>query len=749
MLQLLSARYFKIFNIKYIILLSICSCPFLSLADASTENILVDIENKEKILLVEENVQPIEPFSDWGSDRNTLESTNHVTKSVIHQLFDDLNMIAKIYYNEILSPPLETSIIDLRLHDFQNYTRVAINQLEKYVLEWLSLDESKLFFYERWKSRIGNKKGKVRKSFTLCSTDSPYEHQNTYSLIREVGFKDKVADYPQILQLFNVCLQVYIDHQSQGESPYKILAHINSIMSFFDRSYSFNNKFLLEAIPSNFHSYCINEKRDFLLTFINQYFSKKISERMLLFQSSSYQCLFEKISKYHKNHKLHSIFTLYESLESMVDKEGQHFLPFDIPLNAIEGSIILEDLSCLSLNHKNIDNFQLEVDVANIVQGVGKPKKRSESCEDADDERDVSHRTQNTPFLNSRSLVKPHRSPIGFEIDEMEIYIKERVMGQDVAISSLCTLIHQHYTSLYVNQLMQKQKKYMSGLTTEMIPVRKSNILIMGDTGTGKTLTLETVENFIKHKKLDFAVSKFNAASLTRTGYTGPSVSNIFYELYEKSGKNLEKAQTALVFIDEIDKIFGVSQSTGRDIGGVSVQNELLAILQGCTLTLNVEGKKKSTDILFNTENILFICGGAFSMIPQSIKNIKDSDLFNAGFSREFIGRLHCRIRFDAITKDTIVKILKDSKESRFKQMQVLFSHGYGLKLTIEEGAIECIAEKLLFLKTGARAIQGFMDSLILREIPNPQQILSDEFLITKEMVGSFAEEYFACEEIF
>ncbi len=186
-----------------------------------------------------------------------------------------------------------------------------------------------------------------------------------------------------------------------------------------------------------------------------------------------------------------------------------------------------------------------------------------------------------------------------------------------------------------------------------------------------------------------------------------------------------------MVIIDEIDKIFGVSQSTGRDIGGVSVQNELLAILHGCTLTLSIEGKKKSESVLFNTENILFICGGSFSMIPYSIKNSKDTYLFNAGFSKEFIGKLHCRIRFDAITKDTIVKILKESKESRFKQQQ----------------AIDCIADKLLHLKTGAPAIQGFVDSLMLKEIPKSKKVQTSQFLFTHEMVENFSAEYFSSDE--
>lgn len=708
------------------------------------------ISSTSKYDVVDVLHDPSEDTSSSAGDEKIDGKDGKSEPTAIYHLFDDLNKIAKIYFNELLTPPLEIHVIESRLYEFQTSTRVSLSILGQYVPNWLEQDSSKNHYYNLWKHTIGErkKKGKKRQANSLHYTGVFIQNQKLYSLIEQENLKSKTASYSQVLQLYNAILQMYIICKENGENFSKIITYINPMLFFFDRFYKFNHVELLEAIPSDYSSYLQENDVECLTTYIRNYFSKKISERLIYhpnhkYNNISYADLYDEISQSHRKYSLLSIFTLQIDLALLFDVQGQNIMPFDIPLEDSKDFFLLED--SLSLFSSSKDKKMRDVlnagksmglyQSASVVQNEKKP--RALSCGDADDEREQP--------LKSLVGIPKLRHSIGFSIEEIQNYVQERVIGQDDSIAILCALIHQHYTGLYVNSTDHKKARKTQE-DTDLITIRKSNILMMGETGTGKTLTIETIERFMKSKGLPILVSIFNAASLTRTGYTGPSVSDIFLELYEKAQRSLERAQTALVFIDEVDKIFATSQATGRDIGGVSVQNELLAILQGCDINLSIEDKKSSHNILMSTENILFVCGGAFSMIPSTIKNVKNDDLFRAGFSREFIGRLHCRVRLDSITKETVVKILQESKESRFKQLQKLYLKGYGLNLSIALDAIESIADSMLSQKTGARAIQGFVDSLLLRVIPNPQKIVRDDgsdFLISKEMVESFASEYF------
>ena len=326
-------------------------------------------------------------------------------------------------------------------------------------------------------------------------------------------------------------------------------------------------------------------------------------------------------------------------------------------------------------------------------------------------------------------------------------------------------MIGQEYAKKVVSVAVYNHYKRVATGTMDDIEIEKSNMLMIGPTGSGKTYLVKTLA-----KLLDVPLAIADATSLTEAGYIGDDIESVVSKLLAAADNDVEKAEQGIIFIDEIDKIAKKKNTNQRDVSGESVQQGMLKLLEGADVEVPVGANSKNAMVplaTVNTRNILFICGGAFPGLEDIIKerlnkqasigfraDLKDKydndpdilekvtleDIRNFGMIPEFIGRLPIVFTLKGLTKEMLVKILKEPKNAILKQYQKLLALDE-VQLVFEEDALEAIAEKALEKKTGARALRAIIEDFmldIMYEIPKDDSIGS--VTITRDYIEHKAD---------
>lgn len=387
------------------------------------------------------------------------------------------------------------------------------------------------------------------------------------------------------------------------------------------------------------------------------------------------------------------------------------------------GGMQFMDLS--NMPNLNMNQF---TPVNDIPKSQKVKKKKEKTAEDKKEE----------PEMTLSTIPAPH---------EMKAKLDEYVVGQEHAKKVISVAVYNHYKRVLTD-------------TMDDIEIEKSNMLMVGPTGSGKTYLVKTIARI-----LNVPLAITDATTLTEAGYIGDDVESVLSKLLAAADNDVEKAERGIVFIDEIDKIAKKRNTNSRDVSGEAVQQGLLKLLEGADVEVPVGSGSKNAMVpltTINTRNILFICGGAFPDIEDIIKarlnkqssigfkaDLKDKydkdnnlllkvnveDLREFGMIPEFLGRLPVLYALEALDEDMLVKILKEPKNAILKQYQKLLSLD-GVDLRFNDGAYHAIAKKALEKKTGARALRAIIEEFmldIMYQIPRDDNI--GRVTITKEYI--------------
>ena len=388
----------------------------------------------------------------------------------------------------------------------------------------------------------------------------------------------------------------------------------------------------------------------------------------------------------------------------------------------------MDDLN-KNLNNSGYPNIRF-VNIADLQGEGGIPNKQKLKKKKPKKEKE--------PVLDIKNIPPPHK---------IKAQLDDYVIGQEHAKKVISVAVYNHY------------KRVATG-TMDEIEIEKSNMLMIGPTGCGKTYLVKTLA-----RVLDVPLAIADATSLTEAGYIGDDIESVVSKLLAAADNDVEKAERGIVFIDEIDKIAKKKNTTSRDVSGESVQQGMLRLLEGADVEVPVGANSKNAMVplaTINTRNILFICGGAFPDLEEIIKQrlkkqtsigfnaeLKDKfdkekniiskvtveDLKKFGMIPEFIGRLPIIYTLQALDKPMLVKILREPKNAILKQYQKLLELDE-VKLEFDDGALEAIAEKAMKKDTGARALRAIIEEFmldIMYEIPKDDNI--GRVIITREYI--------------
>ncbi len=385
------------------------------------------------------------------------------------------------------------------------------------------------------------------------------------------------------------------------------------------------------------------------------------------------------------------------------------------------------------LNNMNKDGKYPNISFVNLsdLQGSGGIPNKQKLKKKAKEKKEE-------PVFNIKDIPAPHK---------IKASLDEYVIGQEKAKKIISVAVYNHYKRVATN-------------TMDDIEIEKSNILMIGPTGSGKTYLVKTLA-----KLLDVPLAIADATSLTEAGYIGDDIESVVSKLLAAADNDVERAEQGIIFIDEIDKIAKKKNTTSRDVSGESVQQGMLKLLEGSEVEVPVGASSKNAMVplaTVNTRNILFICGGAFPDLENIIKQrltrqatmgfggeLKDrydkdpdilskvtvEDLRNFGMIPEFLGRLPIMCTLQGLTRDMLVRILKEPKNAILKQYQKLLALDE-VDLQFDEDALEAIADKAMKKDTGARALRAIIEEFmldIMYEIPKDDNI--GQVTITKNYI--------------